>query len=150
MTSKNISCPSCGTTNRLPAERLGDSPVCGNCKEPLFQGKPIELNETNLARVLNNNDVPVLVDCWAPWCGPCLSFAPTFARAAAELEPNLLLAKLNTEQNQPVAANWQIRSIPTLILFDKGKEVARVSGALSLAQLKQWLAQHGVQQLVTS
>lgn len=144
MTTSNISCPICRTTNRLPSDRLADGPKCGKCKKRLFQGKPMELNAANIAAMLNHNDLPVLVDCWAPWCGPCRSFAPTFEQAARELEPKLRLAKLNTEQEQNVAARWQIRSIPTLILFLQGKEVARVSGALSLAQLKQWLAQQGV------
>lgn len=144
MTTTNISCPSCTSTNRIPSERLGDNPKCGKCKKPLFLGKPIELSAANVATTLNHNEIPVLVDCWAPWCGPCRNFAPIFEQAARELEPNLRLAKLNTEDQQALAGRWQIRSIPTLIIFKQGKEVARVSGAMSLSQLKQWLKQNGV------
>ena len=142
MSSTNISCPKCNATNRLPTERLNDSPKCGKCKTTLFQGKAIELRAANVANTLNHNEIPVLVDCWAPWCGPCRSFAPIFEQAAAELEPHVRLAKLNTEQEQTVASRWRISSIPTLILFHHGKEVARQSGAMSLTQLKQWLNNH--------
>lgn len=138
----NISCFNCHSTNRIPTDRLSDNPICGNCKEKLFIGKPIDLSAANVATTLNHNEIPVLVDCWAPWCGPCRSFAPTFEKAAGELEPEYRLAKLNTEEEQNVASRWQIRSIPTLILFKGGKESARISGALSLSQLKQWLAEN--------
>lgn len=144
MSTTNISCPSCASTNRIPADRLSDGPKCGKCKKPLFIGKPIELSAANVATTLNHNEVPVLVDCWASWCGPCRNFAPIFEQAARELEPSLRLAKLNTEDEQSLAGRWQIRSIPTLILFKQGKEAARVSGAMSLSQLKQWLQQNGV------
>lgn len=144
MSTTNISCPKCAATNRVPTERLGHGPKCAKCKTSLFQGKPIELTGSNVATVLNHNEIPVLVDCWAPWCGPCRNFAPIFEKAAQELEPKLRLAKLNTEDQQQVAGRWQIRSIPTLILFKSGKEVVRVSGAMSLTQLKQWLTQNGV------
>jgi len=142
MTTVNISCRECASTNRIPAARLSDKPICGKCKETLFNGKPLDLTAANVATTLHHNQVPVLVDCWAPWCGPCRSFAPTFEQAARELEPKLRLAKLNTEQEQSVASRWQIRSIPTLILFTDGKESARISGALSLSQLKQWVAEN--------
>ncbi|MFQ3248009.1 MAG: thioredoxin 2 [Arenicella sp.] len=144
MSTTNISCPRCASTNRVPSERLGDKPKCAKCKIALFQGNPIELTSANVATVLNHNEIPVLVDCWAPWCGPCVSFAPTFEKAAQELEPRLRFAKLNTEDQQQVAGRWQIRSIPTLILFKAGKEVTRTSGAMSLSQLKQWLVKNGV------
>jgi len=143
MSTTNISCPKCASTNRVPTDRLADGPRCAKCKTKLFQGKPVELTAANVATVLNHNEIPVLVDCWAPWCGPCRNFAPTFEKAAQEFEPKLRLAKLNTEDQQQVAGRWQIRSIPTLILFIGGKEVARVSGAMSLTQLKQWLSQNG-------
>lgn len=142
MSNTNISCVKCATTNRIPNDRLGDKPKCGKCKTVLFQGKPQVLTSANVSTTLNHNDIPVLVDCWAPWCGPCRGFAPIFEKAAAELEPTMRFAKLNTEDQQNVASRWQIRSIPTLILFQNGKEKARVSGALSLSQLKQWIGQN--------
>lgn len=101
----------------------------------------MEINGANMQAILNNTDVPVVVDCWAPWCGPCRSFAPVFERAAGELEPGFRLAKLNTERESAIAAAWRIQSIPTLIVFKGGKEVQRVSGAMPLPQLKQWLQQ---------
>lgn len=140
----NLSCPHCNVTNRIPADRLGDGPKCGKCKNPVFSGKVQELSAANVSSVLNRNDIPVLVDCWATWCGPCQQFAPIFEQAAKEFEPNIRLAKLETEAEQGIAGQWQIRSIPTLILFRQGKEVARMSGALPLPQLKQWLQQQGV------
>ncbi|MFQ3230282.1 MAG: thioredoxin 2 [Reinekea sp.] len=144
MSTVNITCPKCNATNRLPNDRLADKPKCGKCKTPIFNGKPIELSSANVAAVINHNEIPVLVDCWAPWCGPCKSFAPIFEQAAAELEPKLRLAKLNTEKNQQIAARWKIQSIPTLILFKNGKESTRVSGAMPLNQLKKWLSQQGI------
>lgn len=144
MTTTNVSCPKCNAKNRLPSDRLSDGPKCGKCKSPLFQGKPLELTSANAAAILNNNEIPVLVDCWAPWCGPCKSFGPIFEQAAQELEPILRLAKLNTENEQQLGGQWQIKSIPTLILFKQGKEHARTSGAMMMPQLKQWLAQQGV------
>ena len=139
-----ISCPSCLATNRIPVARLADKPTCGRCKEALFLGKPLDLSSSNIRATLNNNQVPVLVDCWASWCGPCRQFAPVFEQAAREFEPNLRFAKLNTEQHQALSQQWNIRSIPTLILFKQGKEYARLSGALSLDQLRQWLQQQSV------
>src|SRR5690242_1096007 len=126
----HISCPACNSVNRVQSERLGDKPLCGQCKQPLFSGKPLELKPDNLQTVLTRNDIPVLVDCWAPWCGPCRAFAPIFEQAAQQLEPRIRLAKLNTEEEPTAAGRWGIRSIPTLLLFKGGKEVQRISGAL--------------------
>ncbi len=144
MNSPLINCPHCFTANRVPADRLSDNPQCGKCKRSLFIGKPVELNPGNVSALLDKNDIPVLVDCWAPWCGPCQQFAPIFESAAAQFEPHLRLAKLNTEAVPSIAQRWNIRSIPTLILFHRGKEIQRISGAMPLPQLKQWLAQAGV------
>lgn len=144
MTASTIACPHCLAKNRVPSERLGDGPVCGKCKKRLFSGKPTELTAANVTSILNHTDIPVLVDCWAPWCGPCRNFAPVFEQASSQFEPHLRLAKLNTEAHQQVATRWQIRSIPTLILFRQGREVARMSGAIALPQLTQWLRQQGV------
>ena len=143
MSATQINCPHCFATNRLPGERLTDNPNCGKCKRPLFVGKPLELNPGNVASTIEKNDIPVLVDCWAPWCGPCQSFAPVFEQLAAQSEPYLRCAKLNTEAVPSIAQSWGIRSIPTLILFKGGEEVERVSGAMSLQQLKAWLVQVG-------
>ncbi|MEN0039273.1 MAG: thioredoxin TrxC [Cellvibrio sp.] len=144
MSATQINCPHCFATNRLPSERLTDKPNCGKCKQPLFAGKPLDLTAANVAATLEKNDIPVLVDCWASWCGPCQSFAPVFEQITAESEPYIRFAKLDTENEQAIAQSWGIRSIPTLILFKGGKEVARESGAMSMQQLKQWLVQSKV------
>lgn len=139
-----INCPHCFTTNRLPDARLTDKPSCGKCKQPLFSGTPLELNQHNLAATLHNNDIPLVIDCWAPWCGPCKSFAPVFSQATAHYEPRARFAKLNTEAEPAIAQQWAIRSIPSLLIFKAGKEVQRQAGALSLAQFSQWLKSAGI------
>ncbi|HHH89301.1 MAG TPA: thioredoxin TrxC [Aliiroseovarius sp.] len=140
--SLHIVCPRCGGINRLPAERLGAGGKCGKCHQPLFSGTPMNLDAGNFDRVIGKNDIPVLVDFWAPWCGPCKMMAPVFEQAARQLEPRLRLAKVNTEEQQALAARYNIRSIPTLAIFRHGQEIARMAGAMDLNSLVVWARQH--------
>ncbi|WP_413207080.1 thioredoxin TrxC [Rhodospirillum sp. A1_3_36] len=137
-----VSCPACGAVNRLPATRPAEMGRCGKCKEGLFPQTPMVLTGKALFHAVESDHIPLLVDCWAPWCGPCRSFAPTFERAAAELRPRIRLGKLNTEEEQAAATRLGIRSIPTLLLFDRGQEVARMSGALPLPDLLRWVSEN--------
>ncbi len=139
MSETRIVCPGCSATNLLPSDRLGDGPRCGKCKESLFTAHPVELSAAAFERHVQRNDIPVLVDFWAPWCGPCLAMAPAFEEAAGKLEPNVRFAKLNTEEEQMMGARFGIRSIPTMVLFRGGKEVARQSGAMMTGDILRWV-----------
>ncbi|MBB4821293.1 thioredoxin 2 [Pseudomonas alcaligenes] len=138
-----IPCAHCAGLNRIPAARLGDSPRCGHCKSAVVPATPFDLNEAGFAKQLRG-DLPLLVDVWADWCGPCKAFAPTYQQAAAQLHGRCRLGKLDSEANRQLAGQLNIRSIPTLILFKGGVEVARQSGALPLPQLLGWLKSQGI------
>lgn len=136
--SLHIVCPHCAATNRVPSEKLSANPTCGKCKQALFTAHPIELNSGNFMQHISRNDIPVLVDFWAPWCGPCRSMAPAYEEAAQKLEPHFRVVKVNTEEAQDLGARFNIRSIPTLALFKGGREIARQAGATSAAGIMQW------------
>ena len=138
----HVVCPHCQAVNRLPGERLAERPQCGQCKHPLFTGQPLALTGANFDRHVGRSDLPLVVDFWAPWCAPCRTMAPTFAQAAAALEPGVRLAKVDTEDQPDLAARFAIRSIPTLAIFKNGREVARQAGAVDLRSLLAWVNSH--------
>ena len=130
-------CSSCGTGNRIPRARLNDRPTCGRCGQPVFVGRPTDLSESSFESAIGGS-LPVVVDFWAPWCGPCRTMAPEFERATAQLEPRFRTARLNTEESPGISARYGIRSIPTMIVFQDGREVARHSGAVPASDIVRW------------
>jgi thioredoxin 2 len=139
MSDVHLVCAHCDAVVRLPQERSSDGPRCPRCHHAFFEGVPFTLTTANFDKHVKRTDLPLVVDFWAPWCGPCLAMAPHFAAVAARLEPRLRFAKLNTEAEPAPAGRFGIRSIPTLIVFRSGREIARRSGALDAAALTAWL-----------
>lgn len=137
--SIHVVCPACGSVNSLPAERIREKPKCGKCKGLLFDGRPMQLTSETFGKYILRSGLPVVVDFWAAWCGPCKMMAPAFAQAASQLQPMVLFAKVNTENEQEIAGQYRIMSIPTLVIFRGGREIARQSGALDSNRLIAWI-----------
>lgn len=141
MSTVIVACAHCAAPNRVPNDRLEQQPRCGNCQQPIFSAKPIVLNQLNFPAQVQRSQVPAIIDFWAPWCGPCLQFAPAFEQAAAKLSPHLRLLKLDTQAFPTLAGQFAIRSIPTLVAVSEGRELGRISGALPLNDFLQWAQQ---------
>jgi thioredoxin 2 len=136
-----IACPHCATTNRVPDTRLAEDPVCGRCGKALLDGHPVELSDANFDAVTARTELPVVVDFWAPWCGPCRMMAPHFEQAAKQLKGRALFVKLNSDDNPRAASRFAIRSIPTIVMLRGGAEAKRMSGALQAGQIVSWVTQ---------
>ncbi|MFZ2103657.1 MAG: thioredoxin TrxC [Oricola sp.] len=137
-----VVCPSCSAVNRLPVGRPPEKARCGVCREHLFTGHPAEADTAMFEKQVSRSAVPVVVDVWAPWCGPCRMMAPAYEQAAKQMEPDVRFLKLNSDEEQQVSARLGIRGIPTLLLFSGGREIARQSGAMSASQITGWIRQH--------
>ena len=135
----HLVCPHCRAVNRVPTARLDQRPNCGQCHQPLFTSQPVALTVVTFTQHLDRNDIPILVDFWAPWCAPCKMMAPAFAQAAGILEPHVRLAKVNTEAEPALGTQYDIRSIPTLALFRNGREVARQPGVMTAQDIVRWV-----------
>ena len=137
--SRKVTCPYCGAVDRIPAEQWNDQLKCAHCERAMFAAKPVELTSAGFAEQMASSDIPVLVDFWAPWCGPCKAMAPAYEKAAQVMESRVKFAKVNTDEEQQIAQQFDIRSIPTMILFKDGQEVARHSGAMMAGDLETWV-----------